>query len=36
MVSARGLPDDRPLLTTDFEQAIGDALGRLHQIEGSA
>lgn len=36
MVSARGLPGDRPLVTADFEQAISDALGRLHHIEGSA
>ncbi len=36
MVSAKGLPDDRPLVTADFEKAIGDALRGLHQIEGSS
>lgn len=36
MVSASGLPDGRPLAASDFEGAIGDALERLHRIEGGA
>lgn len=34
VVSASGLPDDRPLVAADFESAISDAIGRLHNIEG--